>query len=156
MSPEQLPSPTLCTWGRESVSTCTCSSRWLLVSGCNICHSALLLWLHLHHQTWRLQVPVWWLMERRHEENTDLCSGPERRHVTEHDLLQKIFFSGLMCFWFHVWHSQISWTASSNTTCNMIQTFCPNLLCSLWFYLFYLSIYNFVKLQRHRWEKWVI
>lgn len=63
VSPPLPPSPTPGTWGRGSVSTCTCSSRWPLASGCNICRSAWWPWLHLRCQTWRPRAPVWSLTE---------------------------------------------------------------------------------------------
>lgn len=63
VSPPLPPSPTPGTWGRGSVSTCTCSSRWPLASGCNIGRSAWWPWLHLRCQTWRPRAPVWSLTE---------------------------------------------------------------------------------------------
>lgn len=68
-SPPLPPSPTPGTWGRESASTCTCSSRWPLASGCNIGRSAWWPWLHLRCQTWRPRAPVWSLMEAEKKTN---------------------------------------------------------------------------------------
>lgn len=87
VSPPLPPSPTPCTWGRESVSTCTCSSRWPLASGCNICRSVWWPWLHLRCQTWRPRAPVWSLKEA------------EKRQSQ-----QKIIQSEIATVHFDVWH----------------------------------------------------
>lgn len=86
VSPPLPPSPTPGTWGRGSVSTCTCSSRWPLASGCNIGRSAWWPWLHLRCQTWRPRAPVWSLTEA------------EKKTSKQKIILNKtVFFFNIVC-----------------------------------------------------------
>lgn len=57
-SPLRLPRPRSCTWGHESVATCTCRSRWLLAVKCSTSHSALWQWLLHRHRIGKLLVPA--------------------------------------------------------------------------------------------------
>lgn len=57
-SPLRLPRPRSCTWGHESVATCTCRSRWLLAVKCSTSHSASWQWLLHRHRIGKLLVPA--------------------------------------------------------------------------------------------------
>lgn len=96
VSPPLPPSPTPGTWGRESVSTCTCSSRWPLASGCNIGRSVWWPWLHLRCQTWRPRAPVWSLKE------AEKMTGKQK--IIHSGTVFFFFWLRVRLYIFNVWH----------------------------------------------------